>query len=572
MNSKHASRRNSKAISAARPSRLFPVVRGKHLALVLVGVVLGLGCASLGPVSKAHAGEWVQRSCSYGVDFIEPEGWEGVEQNGFKNPLQGRPFDSCLDFPYGGGLQAIAAGAYGDQPGAGEVWRYQAPHDSTLAGGILTATLSAPNGDAVIAASAKNGLVILANCEKQANCPLPGGWAPITAVGGTELYEKASCSTNGTAFCPSEQSLAASVTITSAQIVLATNAAPGATGFSGTLLNETVSGTGTLSFTATDPGPGVYQVKVLIDGHQVWAATPSLNEGKCVAQGTYEEARAFNHEQPCPTSTPVSAEIDTTILADGSHHLAVEVEDAAGNITAVHSSTLTTANHPVTPIVLPPNRGTPNGTPASDHALLTTRADQPRTFTRTLAHSAVTLSGDLTNATGTPITGAQIQLSERVVGSTAPASHLLSTTTGPSGAWTLQVPKGPSRLLLIAYYSHLLDSTPTATLDFHERVRGVLSMRAPRRVRLGQAVNFSGQLLGGYVPSGGESVQMEIFYGRRWRTIDVLPTTNQGRWTYKYVFILGAGTSYRFRAITVSNGGYPFLPAYSKPVRVTIQR
>jgi hypothetical protein len=204
--------------------------------------------------------------------------------------------------------------------------------------------------------------------------------------------------------------------------------------------------------------------------------------------------------------------------------------------------------------------------------VLTTRAHQPRAFTRTLVHSAVTLSGDLTNATGTPITGAQIQLSERVVGSTAPVRHLLSTTTGPSGAWTLEVPKGPSRLLLIAYYSHLLDSSPAATLDFHERVRGVVSMRAPHRVRLGQAVIFRGQLVGGYVPSGGESVQMEIFYSGRWRTIEVLPTTNRGRWTYKYVFILGAGTSYRFRAITVSNGGYPFLPASSKPVRVTIQR
>ncbi len=543
----------------------------KRLALVLVGVALWLGCASLGPVSQAHAGEWVQRSCSYGTDFIEPEGWEGTEENGFRG-FQDTPFDSCLDFPYGGGLEAIAAGADGDQPGAGESWIYRAPHDSTLAGGILTARLSAPNGDAVISASAKNGRVVLASCEMKASCPLPGGWAPITAVGGTELYEKAGCATDGKAFCPSEQSIAAEVTITSAQIMLATNATPGGAGFSGTLLGETVSGTGTLSFTATDPGPGVYQARVLVDGHRVWAATPSLNEGRCVAQGTYEEARAFNYEQPCPTSTPVSAEIDTTTFADGPHHLVVEVEDAAGNVAAVYSGTLTTANHPVAPIVLPPSRGAPNGTPASDDAVLTAGAGQPQTFTSMLADSAVTLSGDLTSAAGTPIAGAQVQLSEQVAGSSAPASHVSSTTTGPNGAWTFEVPRGPSRLLEVAYYSHLLDGAPAAILDFHERVRGVLSMRAPRRVRLGQAVIFSGRLAGGYVPSGGESVQMEIFYGRRWRTIEVLPTTSQGRWSYKYVFVLGAGSSYRFRAITVSNGGYPFLPAVSRPVCVTIQR
>ena len=52
-------------------------------------------------------------------------------------------------------------------------------------------------------------------------------------------------------------------------------------------------------------------------------------------------------------------------------------------------------------------------------------------------------------------------------------------------------------------------------------------------------------------------------YGGRWRTIEVLPTNNRGRWAYKYVFTLGAGASYLFRAVTVPNGSYPFLAATS---------
>jgi hypothetical protein len=63
---------------------------------------------------------------------------------------------------------------------------------------------------------------------------------------------------------------------------------------------------------------------------------------------------------------------------------------------------------------------------------------------------------------------------------------------------------------------------------------------------------------------------MEIFYGGRWRTIEVLPTTSRGRWAYKYVFTLGVGTSYLFRAVTVPNGSYPFLSAHSKPVRIEV--
>ena len=544
----------------------------KHLAVVLVGVALGLGCASLGGVSEAHAGDWVQRSCSFANEPASTEGWEFRENNGYDEPSDVGVPNNCFFYLMGGGLDAVANTAYGDQPGAGEEWTYKPPRDSTMAGGVLDMQLSAPKGEATIGAVAKGGSVTLARCETE-KCYPNAKSMTIAASGWTELYERAACDATNNGLCSTEgPTRAAEAQITSAQIILATNATPTASGFSGTLLGETLTGKGTLSFTATDPGPGVYQARVLIDGQRVWAGSLSLNEGKCVTTGTYEGIRAFNYAQPCPTETAVHAEIDTTSLADGAHHLAVEVEDAAGNVATVYSATLTTANHPVAPIVLPPNRGAPNGTPASDDAVLTPRAGQPRTFTRTLAGSAVTLSGDLTNGTGTPIAGAQIQLSEQVAGSTAPASHVLSTTTGPGGAWTLQVPKGPSRLLQVAYYSHLLDGAPAATLDFHERVRGVLSMRAPRRVRLGQAVIFSGRLVGGYVPSGGESVQMEIFYGGRWRTIEVLPTTSRGRWTYKYVFILGAGTSYRFRAITVSNGGYPFLPADSKPVRVTIER
>jgi hypothetical protein len=73
------------------------------------------------------------------------------------------------------------------------------------------------------------------------------------------------------------------------------------------------------------------------------------------------------------------------------------------------------------------------------------------------------------------------------------------------------------------------------------------------------------------VPASGESVQMEIRYGGRWRTIEVLPTNSKGRWTYRYVFTLGAGTSYLFRAATVPNGGYPFSSTHTKPVRVTVE-
>ena len=164
--------------------------------------------------------------------------------------------------------------------------------------------------------------------------------------------------------------------------------------------------------------------------------------------GSLEGVRAFNYAQPCPTETAVHAEINTAGLADGTHALTVEVEDAAGTVATVYSGTLTTANHPVSPILVTPavDRGALNGNPASESAILAVATKQPRTFTRAQARSAVTLTGRLTDPAGAPIAGALLQLTQQVVGSTTP-SAVASTTTNSTGAWTLKVPKGPSRLL-----------------------------------------------------------------------------------------------------------------------------
>ena len=270
-----------------------------------------------------------------------------------------------------------------------------------------------------------------------------------------------------------------------------------------------------MSFTATDPGPGVYQVRVKVDGNQVWAQTPNDNGGKCVPTGTTAGVRVFDAFQPCPTETAVHAELHTALLADGTHTVTVEVEDAAGDVSTVYTGTVIAANHPVSPVLITPavDRGALNGDPASESAILAVATKQPRTFTRAQARSAVTLTGRLTDPAGAPIAGALLQLTQQVVGSPTP-SAVASTTTSSTGAWTLKVPKGASRLLRVAYYSHLLDTVPAAALAFHERVKAAVSLTAPRRVRGEQLFAFTGHLAGGYIPSGGESVQMEILYRR----------------------------------------------------------
>ncbi len=545
------------------------VIRNRRLALTTAVLAMAL---TLCLAASARAGQWAQATCSDGSEPVSTEGWAPGTVGGYLSIVE--PGNTCAQV--GGSLSLRDEVGY-QLANSGPMWVYSAPADSTIQGGSITLSLASPGGQAYLStpnnSTEVSELVVMCTelCKTVKENTLTDYYH-----GGSRLYAVTECTPpSGKEYCSS--GLDAQMNIKSATILLSNEAKPTAAGFAGTLLNNPASGTASLSFTAHDEhGPGVYRATMQIDGHTMWSATPNLSEGKCVAHGTYNGALKFHNLQPCPQETEVHTEIQTSELAEGQHTLNVEIEDAAGNKATVYTGPITIDNQPpaiTTPIVsvIPPSRGAPNGEPASERATLTLAGRQPKAFTRERTRSAVVLAGRLTAPTGAPIKGAQVQLLQQVIDSAA-ATPIASATTRPDGTWTLKAPAGPSRLLRVAYYSHTLDSTPAATLDVHESVQGVVSMHAPRRARLGRALVFRGQLAGGYVPPGGESVQMEILYAGRWRTIEVLPTSSRGAWTYKYVFTLGAGASYLFRAVTVPNGAYPFLSTHSKPVRVTVER
>lgn len=555
--------------------------RAAFLPIVLAAIALILVGAS-----SAHAGEWLERSCSYNSEYLGIEGWQPTALEGYGVA----PNAYCERVPEGGGLNVYSTPDTSDNPFAGQRWTYKPPAGSTIAGGTLATRLRTRNGSSSVVS-------IVAGSPVTQACEYPGCEEYVgnvsVPVGATEVYVQATCvpvyeGPTSPFVCHLPDSnwekeggdgvFSAEAGISSAEFLLATKTTPKASGFTGTLTGETVSGAGTLSFTAMAGGPGVYQARVTIDGTTVWSQTPDENEGKCVPVTSTGGVRVFDAYQPCPIEATVHAEVHTAVLADGLHSIAVEVEDAAGDVSTVYTGTLLIGNHtsspiPAAPIVStsPPERGPCNGTPCGEAAKLAAAAGEAKTFTRALGHSPVTLSGRLTSPTGTPIKDAQVKLLQQIVGSAA-VTQIASTTTSANGSWSLKAPAGASRLLQVAFYSHTLDTTPASTLDFHENVQGAVSMHAPHRAWLGHALVFSGQLASGYVPAGGESVQMEIFYGGRWRTIEVLPTNSKGHWAYKYVFSLGVGASYLFRAATVPNAGYPFLSTHSKPIRVTVQQ
>jgi len=523
--------------------------------------------------SAAEAGEWAQRSCSWTGESLGIEGWEGLEFLDYKDP-DPTARNTCIEA--GGldsGLWSSADGQYGDDEGAGEAWRYKAPEESTIAGGKLDVKLIAIHGLATVVVTAKSGLSTLARCDSKEGCKERVETVPITASG-TELYESAVCQLSGPS-CPHE--LDAEAGISSAEIVLETNAVPAvsAAGFHGTLLNDPTSGKGTLSFTATDPGPGVYQVRVLIDGAQAWAGTPNLNAGRCVVQGLAEGARAFDSAQPCPHEAPVSAEVATTGLADGQHKLTVEVEDAAGNTATVYSNDITTLNHPVStaaPLLSPPPaRGPANGTPASANATLTGQwKGQTASRLKSVYGRSHEITGKLTTTTATPIADALIEVSQTPASLNAKTTSLTSAHTNTQGNFLINLPPStPSTSIQLVYRSHLGDPTPVATRTLTLQLPASIQLAvSPHITSVNHTIVLRGKLAGP-IPPGGKKVLFEARVpGGSWIEFHNATVDSHGRFRATHHFTFPGPLRYQFRVVCEREADFPFLAGNSNVVHV----
>jgi len=558
--------------------------RGLLLALVAVCPALGSAILMLSLAPAASAGEWVQRSCSYNGEYIAPEGWEAKAYYGYSE----LPHAYCEKVAEGseGGLTVYATPYNGDHDFAGQGWIYKPPAGSSIAGGKVEARLRTRNGSSsvvsIVAERAVSKLCEYPDCEEyEGEVAIPAG--------ASEVYVRASCvaTTEPPYVChPPDESkwehegdypFSAEADISSAEFIFATKATPKGSGFTGSLTGETVSGPGTLSFTATDPGPGVYQVRVKVDGNQVWAETPNDNGGKCAPTGTTAGVRVFDAFQPCPTETAVHAEVHTAILADGTHTVTVEVEDAAGDVSTVYSGTLITLNHPVSTILPPapaPVRGPANGTPASESAVLGAQwvrksGKSGNALTSAYGHPRE-ITGKLTNATGTPIADALIEASQKPASLGATASSMTGAHTSSTGAFTVLVPaNSPSTSIELAYRSHIGDPRPVATKTFTLRVPASIHLTvSPHLTSVGHTIILRGTLAGS-IPPGGKKVLFEArVIGGPWIEFHNATVNAHGRFRATHRFTFPGPISYQFRVVCEREADFPFLAGASNVVDV----
>jgi len=297
----------------------------------------------------------------------------------------------------------------------------------------------------------------------------------------------------------------------------------------------------------------VQYARVYVDGTQLAQQTLACN---------------FTWPAPCPATSSSQLSLDTTALANGPHRIQAAVVDAAGNQT-LGSPIQVTVDNPAPPI--PAASTNPaNGTNASDQAKLTARWSSTTNPTRTTAYATPNrIAGRLTTPAGQPITGALLDVTETPADEAAKPVSLAPARTGPTGAWSLTLPKGTcSSTLRFEYRSHLDDPNPAATATLRLRVHAGIELRiAPRVTSVGRSIFFSGTLHGAPIPPGKQLV-LEASSGGEWIQFDTISATAKGRYRASYRFKFPGPVTYRFRVVSPYEADFPFLGGASNVVDV----
>ncbi|HEX5922342.1 MAG TPA: hypothetical protein VFY45_00815 [Baekduia sp.] len=349
-------------------------------------------------------------------------------------------------------------------------------------------------------------------------------------------------------------------------------------GLVGTAIDaQTWSGHMRFGLNAADVGGGVFRAVVEVDGADVLPVALGDAAGTCHDIAPDPGLNGFAAAQPCPLRIDDgSLDIDTAGLPQGQHVVRILLEDAAGNRTTIfgpltRNITTSGAIGPGSDSTL---RGAANGDGASDLARLT--AHWGRRGGRTLLVSsfgrAHVVRGRLRTADGAPIANGAIDVVSKTTAVNArELSKRVGPRTGSDGSWYVVLPRGvSSRDVTFRYRSHVNDTIASATASVRLRVRAGLRLAIhPRRARQGQAIRFSGRLLGGPLPRGGKQVVLMARASRgAWVRFNVVRTDLRGRFRTTYRFQQPGAALYRFRALSLSEAAYPYLAGGSNVVKV----
>ena len=253
------------------------------------------------------------------------------------------------------------------------------------------------------------------------------------------------------------------------------------------------------------------------------------------------------------------AEVDDVALPDGVYDVRAHARDRAGNERSGDLRRDGARMRLRLPLrvgsgVLLSTRGHPRGARAT--VVVRRRRARVRGLVRT--------------ARGEPLVHVRLTVSQRLrTGATWTSVSQLETDGG--GRFELRIPDGPSRTVRVGYAGTPLVKPATGEVRMLVPARSSIAVDR-RSVRNGNAVQFTGRLLGGHVPEGGKLLDLQAYYRGRWRTFATPRTDARGRWSYRYRFGATRGlVRYAFRARIRREAAYPYELGYSRRVSVTVR-
>ncbi len=550
------------------------------LGVSLASLTAASGVAAIADVGSAQAGQYHVYACR------TPSG-ESAPADGWSGSTTGAGAVAENSCSQGGALVAALRSQYLHLAGDDKAtWVFSVPADATLTAATLWRA-GYLHGEVNENATYEFWLAgpldtnIIDECIYMKGCLNRGEpGQPLSGVNrltlpsvnlGAHLYTNVSCEGNPGTECKAgagdANGYAAVVYLYAADITLEQGAGPSASNVAGELATATsVRGTSDVTFSASDPGAGVYEATIAIDGQTVQTTTLDENGGRCKDVGENGE-QAFLYVQPCEQALSADVALDTTKLANGSHHLLVSVLDAAGNSAPVLDRTITVANPPP-----PTPPGPANGANASSQATLT--ASWKGTSRQRIACAygrEPTIDGRLTAPGGIPIGNAQIDLSETPAYTGAKAVALASPRTGANGTFTVRLPHSlASGRLTFGYRAHLDAEPPAATRTLALTVRAGIGLKiSPRTTSVGHTIRFTGLLHGAPVPPGGKQLVLEARSpGSEWIQFNVIHTTAKGSFHASYRFKLPGPVHYRFRVVSNEESDFPFATGASSTIGV----
>jgi hypothetical protein len=320
--------------------------------------------------------------------------------------------------------------------------------------------------------------------------------------------------------------------------------------------------------------PGGIEVAFSDDGAPAWAE--GTGEAATIVAATEASIRAYS---PTLTYSQVQGCITSTLANEGNLDVAAAFDACGlGQIVSEGMAAYRAANvaPPTTPTSIGPGsplalRGPPNGANASDQAKLTARWSSTAKAVRTSSYGAADrISGRLATSAGQPISGALLNVYATPDYQGAKAVPFAGVRTGPTGGWTLTLPKDiSSSALRFAYRSHVDDTVPVATATLTLRVHAGIALRiAPHTASVGRQIFFSGTLHGSPIPRGGKQLVLEASSGGEWIQFDTIGTGAKGRYRASYRFKFPGPVTYEFRVISRHEADFPFLDGASNVVAV----